>query len=93
MWIILGALVAGVGIGLFFRPAAKNIKVVQRLQQAGVVLLLFCMGAGIGTNRELIANLRLIGLKAAVFAAATVFCSIAAVYWVTRKASAGRDKQ
>ncbi|MCX8129624.1 MAG: lysine exporter LysO family protein [Clostridia bacterium] len=84
MWIILLMLVAGIAVGFFVRLISKHIRVIQRLQQVGVIALLFCMGVGIGGNRVLIKNIRTLGLRAVTFALLTAAFSIITVYVITR---------
>lgn len=84
MWIILGVLVAGVLTGMLVRVIAKYIKLVQNLQQVGVLALLFAMGVGIGGNKELLSKIQLMGVKSVVFAVLTTAFSIAFVYLATR---------
>lgn len=85
MWIIIVSLLAGVVIGLVGIIPRRYMKFNSRFQQAGVILLLFSMGASIGSNRELILKLKSIGLKSITFALLACFFSILFTYLVTSK--------
>ena len=85
MWLIIASLFAGIIIGILKFIPEKYMKYNSKFQQAGIILLLFSMGASIGANKSLLANLKLIGLKSASYAVFTCFFSIFAVYLVTRK--------
>lgn len=71
---IMGAAIAG-------RAALSEpvLPWVARLTTTGLVLLLFSMGAGIGTDRTVLAGLGTLGLQAAAMAVFTVAGSVAAV--------------
>ncbi len=89
MWIILGVLAAGIAIGMLVKLDERHIKIVRLLQQAGVVMLIFCMGIGIGGDRELVRNIQSIGVKAVIFACFTIAFSVALVYITTKKYNSG----
>lgn len=84
MWLILISLAVGIIIGLFQLIPPKCLKWNAKFQQSGVILLLFSMGASIGANKEIIGNLRNMGVQAAVFATLTSICSITAVYIISK---------
>jgi len=83
MWFIIVSLIIGVVIGLLKIVPEKFMKYNSRFQQAGIILLLFSMGASIGSNEELVYNLKSIGLKAFIFAVTTCIFSVGAVYFVS----------
>lgn len=85
MWLILISLVIGIVIGLLGIIPKKYMKFNSRFQQIGVVLLLFSMGASIGSNKELILNIKILGLKAVTFALLTCLFSIIFTYMTTSK--------
>lgn len=85
MWVILVSLLVGVIIGLLRILPKKIIKYNSRFQQVGVILLIFSMGASIGSNREILRNLENLGVKALIFAILTSVLSIAVVYAVSTK--------
>jgi uncharacterized membrane protein YbjE (DUF340 family) len=85
MWLILVSLFIGIVIGVLRFIPEKYMKYNSRFQQAGIILLLFSMGASIGANKSLLSNLKIIGLKSASFAVLTCLFSIAAVYFTSRK--------
>ncbi|GAA0126950.1 MULTISPECIES: LysO family transporter [Clostridium] len=82
---ILIALVIGMTLG-YIRPLKeKQLKINGKLQQLGVVFLLFFMGASIGSNDEIIKNIGSIGLIAFIFSALSVVGSIVLVYFLSEK--------
>lgn len=83
MRLILISLVVGIIIGLLGIIPKKYMKFNSRFQQIGVVLLLFSMGASIGSNKELILNIKILGLKAVTFALFTCLFSIIFTYITT----------
>lgn len=85
MWIIIVSLLAGVVIGLVGIIPKRYMKFNSRFQQAGVILLLFSMGASIGSNRELILKLKNIGLKSITFALLACLFSILFTYLAASK--------
>lgn len=85
MWLILVSLLVGVVIGLLNILPRKIVKYNSRFQQIGVILLIFSMGASIGSNREILRNLESMGFKALIFACLTSILSIAAVYAVSKR--------
>ncbi len=84
MWGILMFLVVGVTIGVIFRFGESQKKWIGKLQQVGVVLLLFSMGLSIGLNDEVLGNLRALGLQAFAYAGLTSVFSILVVYGLSR---------
>ena len=85
MWIILISLVVGIGIGLLKVIPDKYMKYNLKFQQIGIILLLFSMGASNGANKELIQNLRSMGVKAVTFAVISSIFSIIAVYFISNR--------
>lgn len=85
MWIILISLAAGILIGLIKIIPKKAMKYNIRIQQVGIVLLIFTMGASIGSNRDIFSNLESMGIEALVFAVLTSLLSIIAVYLISTK--------
>lgn len=85
MWTIIVSLAVGVIIGLLGIIPKKFMKYNSRFQQAGVILLLFSMGASIGSNRKLLSDLKSLGFKSITFAVMTCLCSIVITYIVSRK--------
>lgn len=87
MWSIIIFLLAGIFLGSRFALGDKGKRINARLQQAGLLLLLFSMGISIGANEEVIGNLNTIGLQAFLFAALTTAGSVFFVYLVSRRLS------
>ena len=84
MWKILLFLAAGVAIGALMKFNRTQKKWIGRLQQIGVVLLLFSMGLSIGINNEILSNLRDLGLQAFTYAGLTSAFSVLVVYGFSR---------
>ncbi len=82
-WVIL-ALLAGIGIGWLLRRA-NWINWAGRLLQPTVGLLLFLMGAAVGTERELIGRLPLLGAQALLITLLGLGGSLFAAAWVYRR--------
>lgn len=74
--------VLGIGfcIGFFGLIRGKLIKVNCSLQSLWLFLLIFCMGASIGRNGEVIRNLPVLGGKALLFAVLAVVGSVLFVF-------------
>ena len=89
---ILIALVLGAIIGYFVKLSPRGTKINGKLQQIGVIFLLFSMGVSIGADSDIIKNLPVIGLKAFLFAAATISCSIIVVYILSEKFLVNKSK-
>lgn len=85
MWAILLFLILGMIIGYFKNFSEKEKKINGRLQQIGVIVLLFFMGASIGANKSVIKNIKNIGLVSIVFAIATTLFSIIILYIVSKQ--------
>ncbi|MFR1708361.1 MAG: LysO family transporter [Clostridium sp.] len=82
---ILIALVLGAIVGYFLKLGEKGKNINGKLQQLGVIFLLFSMGASIGADKDIIKNLPTIGLKSFLFAVATIGVSIVIVYALSEK--------
>ena len=80
---IIVALIIGVIIGIIIKPTEKAKKITSNFQFIGVVLLLFSMGAGLGLNKDLLSNLKNIGITGITFALLTTVFSIIVVYFAT----------
>ncbi|MEG0132818.1 MAG: LysO family transporter, partial [Clostridium sp.] len=77
---ILIALFLGAIVGYFLKLGEKGTSINGKLQQLGVIFLLFSMGASMGANKDIIKNLPSIGLKAFLFAISTIGFSIIVIY-------------
>lgn len=85
MWSILIFLFLGMFIGYILNFSEKQKKINSKLQQLGVVFLLFSMGASIGANKEILKNIKNIGQVSLSFALLTSIFSIIVVYFLTCK--------
>lgn len=84
------SLVAGIVIGFFCSLKDNWLKMVQWLTMAGLFILLAAMGAQLGSNEKVLANLERIGLQALLLASLAVLGSIIAVYIVFRWLESGK---
>lgn len=85
MWTILVSLLVGALIGYFVNLSDNQKKYNGRLQQIGVVFLLFSMGASAGGNKSIVSNLKNIGEISIVFAVLTSLFSIVLVFFITSR--------
>ncbi len=80
MWTIILALAAGIAVGAArLLPAAWSTRL-GRLMTATLFVMLAALGAQIGANRELLANLPALGWRAAVISALSIAGSVAALW-------------
>ncbi len=82
---ILIALILSAIVGYFLKLGEKGKIINGKLQQLGVIFLLFSMGASIGADKDIIKNLPTIGLKSFLFAVSTIGVSIVLVYILSEK--------
>ncbi len=76
---ILLSLGSGVVIGCFIKMSDNQRKVNDKLQFAGIMLLLFSMGISIGMNKTIVSHMFQIGWQALTF---SVFCTVFSVLFV-----------
>ena len=62
----------------------KMIKLNSKLQTLWLILLIFTMGMGIGSSRDILSIIHVIGLKAFAFAAACILGSVGVVYIISK---------
>ncbi|ENJ9654179.1 LysO family transporter [Clostridium botulinum] len=84
MWAILLFLFLGMLIGYFKKFSKNGKKINGVLQQIGVFVLLFFMGASIGANKSVIKDIKNIGQVSIVFAITTTIFSVIILYIVSR---------
>lgn len=79
MWVIIVALAAGLALGACRLLPAAWLAVLGRLMTATLFVMLAALGAQIGADRELLANLGPLGWRAFVISALSVAGSVAAL--------------
>jgi len=84
MWSIIVFLIVGIILGNRLNLNEKGKHINGKVQQVGLLLLLFSMGISIGANEDVLGNLNSIGLQAFLFAAFTTLGSIVFVYFVSQ---------
>ncbi|HWQ60725.1 MAG TPA: LysO family transporter [Negativicutes bacterium] len=82
MWIIIVALAAGIAVGAARPLSAAWSARLGRAMTATLFLMLAALGAQIGADRELLANLPSLGWRAAVISALSIAGSVAALCFV-----------
>jgi hypothetical protein len=85
MWLFFIFLGIGIAIGFSNRIPEKYIKYNTWFQRIGIVLLLFSMGASIGSNKKMISEIQFIGVKSLSFALAACIFSVLFTFLLTRK--------
>lgn len=85
MWIFFTCLIVGILLGFSGKLPEKFLKYNGILQRIGIILLLFSMGASIGSNRQMIHNIRYIGVKSLAFALIASLFSIICTYLLSKK--------
>lgn len=76
MWMILLALCLGVVLGVFLPLRAEHSALNHKLQHIGVVILIFCMGISIGLNKQLLGQIRVLGMRTLVYGGLTTVFSV-----------------
>lgn len=82
MIIVISLMVCGIVLGYIFRE--KNLKIVQKLINYAIFLLLFLLGITVGANDNVMNNLDSIGLEALIITLAAVSGSILCAWAVYR---------
>lgn len=70
----------GIILGILFRSHVFINRVVHRITDIAIFILLFILGATIGSNKSLIQNFSSIGFEAVILAIGATFGSILATY-------------
>lgn len=82
MIIVISLMVCGIVIGYVFRE--RNLKIVQKLINYAIFLLLFLLGITVGANGEVMDNLDTIGVDALIITLAAVAGSVLCAWGVYR---------
>lgn len=85
MKVLLLSLTIGIIIGILKIVPEKYMKLNSKFQQWALFLLLFSMGASIGSNKEMLSSLSKIGIKALSFSVTTIAFSVIILYIVSNK--------
>lgn len=92
MWLIVVALAAGVAAGASRLLPAAWLAGLGRVMAGTLFVMLAALGAQIGANRELLANLAALGWRAAVISAFSIAGSVAVLYLVVRRLGLARER-
>lgn len=85
MLTIILILILGISCGFLFRKQEGIIKIADRSLLGSIYLLLFLLGAAVGSNQTIIQNFAEIGLKAIILSLAGTFFSIILAFFVYRR--------
>lgn len=85
MKVLILSLTIGIIIGIMKIVPEKYMKLNSNFQQMALFLLLFSMGASIGSNKEMLNSLNKIGIKAIGFSITTIAFSVIILYIVSIK--------
>lgn len=74
-------------IGVFLGSRIGNEKVHlynNKIQEISIIVLIFCMGISVGSNKHLMDELFTMGLKGLLFAIVPIILSVVIVYVLTK---------
>lgn len=80
---VLACMAVGVFLGFKVVPE-KYQKFNGMLQYVLIAVLIFCMGAGLGSNPAFFQELQSMGFQALLFAIIPIVCSVLGVYFITK---------
>jgi hypothetical protein len=80
MTLIFVSLGIGIAIGYVHPLSPRGVKAAHTITMAGLFILLASMGAQLGSNEKVLADLSEMGLQAVVLAGCSVLGSVALVY-------------
>lgn len=84
MWTIVGAVALGILVGCSDILPKKIYNSTNKITIVGLVVLLFSMGLGIGSNGEILSNLDKLGLKAFLLATGSITGSVFLVWFLQK---------
>ena len=85
MWLIIVALGLGGLVGYLNILPVRFLPYLSRGTSAAIVVLLFTMGAKIGTNGELLGALGILGYRAFILASGAVVGSVAVIWFLEHR--------
>lgn len=85
MWLFFIFLGIGITIGLLNLIPKKYLGFNTIFQRIGIVLLLFSMGASIGSNKKMFSQIKNIGIKSFCFALMACSFSVLVTYFITKR--------
>ncbi len=77
MFIVIGIMFAGMAIGYLFRRF-EGLQHIRKSISCTILLLLFLLGIMVGSNRQIVDNIRTLGFQSFLFAVATTVGSLLA---------------
>lgn len=80
-------------MGFLLPSGITGSKIIQLITMAGLFIMLGAMGAQLGSNDKVLANLDKLGFQAFILASCTVLGSVALVYAVFRWLKAGTGEE
>lgn len=81
--IIYISLVVGIIIGIRSKLPKKFEEINNKITFIGVFILLFLMGVSLGINKEVLTNLKMVGISGFLFALFPVIFSVITVYYIS----------
>lgn len=84
-YLIIIFLLGGIMLGINLAADNLFVKFAAVITKVGLIILLLVMGAGLGSNKEIFAQLGTIGLQAFAFAAASIILSVLVVVIFAKK--------
>lgn len=91
MWLIFACLIGGVALGASGRLPEPWLKHTEKLTMLTLFIMLTALGAQVGANAELIANLPVLGWRAFLIAIMAVVGSVS-VLWLIERYLLRRDE-
>ncbi|SMB86373.1 Membrane protein of unknown function [Desulfonispora thiosulfatigenes DSM 11270] len=92
MWSILGALILGMLVGWFKLFSYISKESIDKIIVTGLILMLFAMGLGIGSNPDIVNNLSTLGVKAFFISFASIAGSVFVLWILQGKILEGEKK-
>lgn len=84
MWLIIACLVAGVALGASGRLPERWVKHIDKMTMATLFIMLTALGAQVGANDELTANLPVLGWRAFLITILAVTGSVVTLWAIER---------
>ncbi len=82
MTTVLIIMTIGITIGFFISKKESLIKINDKLVTWAIYLLLFLLGIGVGTHKDIINNIHTIGLQAIIITIGAILGSLVCAYIV-----------
>ena len=84
MWVIGVTLVLGILLGILYKMSETKYARINKVTTVTLFIMLFALGAQIGSKDELLSNMALLGSRAFIIALFSIIGSIIALWLVVR---------